>query len=140
MNGPYDDIINSPHHVSPTRPRMPLETRAAQFSPFAALTGYDEAVKETSRLTDERIELDENEMDLLDMKLHILTDRIKDRPKVSITYFVEDEKKDGGNYVTICDRVKKVDSFQRFIVFDNGKRIKIHDILDIECDMFGELL
>lgn len=93
MKDPYEDIIHLPHHVSATRPQMPMSDRAAQFSPFAALTGYDAAIKETGRLTDERIELGEEVRDALNLKQQYLQDVIADQPKISITYFVPDKKK-----------------------------------------------
>ena len=92
----YEDIINLPHHVSPTRPQMPMSDRAAQFAPFAALTGYDAAIKETGRLTDEKIELDEEALTALDMKYQFLMDALDDAPEVTITYFQPDERKAGG--------------------------------------------
>ena len=97
MNNRYDEIINLPHHVSKTRPQMPMSDRAAQFAPFAALTGYDSAIKETGRLTDEKIELDEEALTALDMKYQLLMDTFDDAPEVTITYFQPDERKAGGN-------------------------------------------
>lgn len=140
MTGPYDDIINLPHHVSATRPRMSSENRAAQFSPFAALIGYDEAIKETARFTDERIELDESTIAALDMKLRMLADMIAEHPEIAVTYFQEDEKKEGGEYVTAIGAVKKIDDYKRIIVLMNGEKIKLKDILDIECDLFKSLI
>jgi len=140
MSGPYDDIINLPHHVSATRPQMPSANRAAQFSPFAALTGYDAAIEETGRLTDERIELDEHTIDALNMKMSILADAISDHPKISVTYFRPDERKAGGAYVTVTGAVKKIDDYEGVIVLMNGKKIKIEDILDIECELFKDLI
>ena len=98
MTEKYEDIINLPHHVSKTRPQMSMLERAAQFSPFAALNGYDDAVKETGRLTDERIELGDEERDLLDRKQQYLQEIIADRPEITVTFFVPDEKKPGGSY------------------------------------------
>ena len=106
-NHRYDDIIDLPHHVSATRTRMSMIERAAQFSPFAALTGYDAAIKETWRLTDQRIELSEECRAALDRKQMLLLDHIGDRPEISITYFVPDERKNGGTYVTVTGKVKK---------------------------------
>ena len=100
MNNRYDEIINLPHHVSKTRPQMPMSDRAAQFAPFAALTGYDSAIKETGRLTDERIELDEEALTALDMKYQLLIDALNEAPKVTITYFQPDERKAGGKYAS----------------------------------------
>ncbi|MDL2327824.1 YolD-like family protein [Ruminococcaceae bacterium OttesenSCG-928-A11] len=138
MTGPYDDIINLPHHESPTRPRMPRENRAAQFSPFAAVVGHDAAIKETGRLTDKRIELGESSIAELDMKLLMLADLIDEHPEISITYFLPDEKKEGGAYVTVTGAVKKIDDVQRVILFMDGKSIAITDIMEIECERFGE--
>jgi len=131
MSGLYDDIINLPHHVSATRPRMPIANRAAQFSPFAALTGYDAAIAETARLTDERKELSDDMLETLSMKLGMLEDVIADRPEVSVTYFQKDEKKEGGAYITVTGAVKKIDYYEGVIVLVNGKKINIRDILDI---------
>ena len=100
MNGKYDEIRGLPHHVSKTRPQMPMSDRAAQFAPFAALTGYDSAIKETGRLTDERIELDEGALTALNMRYQLLMDALDEEPEVEITYFKPDERKAGGAYVT----------------------------------------
>ena len=97
-NSKYDSIINLPHHVSKTRPQMPMSDRAAQFAPFAALTGYDSAIKETGRLTDEKIEMDEEALNILNMKFQILVDSLDDEPEVTFTYFKPDERKAGGAY------------------------------------------
>ena len=107
MNNRYDEIINLPHHVSKTRPRMPMSDRAAQFAPFAALTGYDSAIKETGRLTDERIELDEGALTALNMRYQLLMDALDEEPEVEITYFKPDERKAGGEYVTAPARSKR---------------------------------
>jgi len=131
MSGLYDDIINLPHHLSATRPQMPIANRAAQFSPFAALTGYDAAIAETARLTDERKELSDDMLETLSMKLGMLEDVIADRPEVSVTYFQKDEKKEGGAYITVTGAVKKIDYYEGVIVLVNGKKINIRDILDI---------
>lgn len=133
---PYEDIINLPHHVSPTRPRMSRADRAAQFSPFAALSGYGDAVKETARLTGQRIELDESAKAALDEKLRLLAEVIEDRPETAITYFLPDRKKTGGEYVTVSGRVKRADSVQRELVMMNGTRIPVEDILDVTGDLF----
>lgn len=101
MNGKYDEIIDLPHHVSKTRPQMPMSDRAAQFSPFAALTGYDSAIKETGRLTDEKIELGEESLTALNARYQMLMDVLAEGPEVRITYFKPDERKAGGAYVTI---------------------------------------
>ena len=88
MNGKYDEIMGLPHHVSKTRPQMPMSDRASQFAPFAALTGYDAAIKETGRLTDERIELDEGALTALNMRYQLLMDALDEEPEVEITYFL----------------------------------------------------
>ena len=107
----YNDIINLPHHVSATRPQMSMMDRAAQFSPFAALTGYDAAIKETGRLTDEKIELGEEELSILNMKFQLLMDSLDEEPEVHITYFKPDDRKAGGAYLTASGTVKKIDDF-----------------------------
>ena len=131
MSGLYDDIIDLPHPTSERHPRMPMVNRAAQFSPFAALTGYDAAVKETARLTDAKIELTEEEKSILDAKLQLLADRIAGQPTVEFTYFKPDGKKAGGAYLTVSGIVKKIDGFTGEIVLTDGQRIPIEDILDI---------
>lgn len=138
MNGPYDDIINLPHHNSPAHPRMSLTNRAAQFSPFAALTGFESAIEETARHTDKRIELDENSLAALDRKLQLLAKQMSDLPEAAITFFQPDQKKAGGRYLTLVGVVKKVDNYEKSVVLMNGKKIMIADILDIECEMFGK--
>ena len=134
MKGPYDDIIGLPHPTSTKHTRMPISERAAQFSPFAALTGYDAAVKETARLTDSRGELDEDEKAALDLKLHALADRVELYLKASITYFSADKKKAGGAYVTAVGPIKKVDDFKRVVVLTDGTQIPIEDIFEIELE------
>lgn len=136
MKKDYDDIINLPHHVSTTRPQMPIAKRAAQFSPFAALTGYDAAIMETARLTDQRIELGESDVAVLDMKLTLLADRASEHPEVTITYFLADEKKAGGAYVMAAGTVKKVDDVERVIILTGGEAIPIGGILDIQSEIF----
>lgn len=136
MNGPYDDIINLPHHVSKTRPQMPMQDRAAQFSPFAALSGYEETIKEAGRLVGTQVFLDEEELSKLDAKFQILNDRLETFPKVTFTYFMPDEKKDGGAYVTVTGTVKKIDLFARIIDLDGGVRIPMDDIRDMNSEIF----
>ena len=135
----YEDIINLPHHISPTRQQMPMSDRAAQFSPFAALTGYDAAIKETGRLTDERIELDEEALTALDMKYQLLIDAFDDAPEVTITYFQPDERKAGGKYITATGTVKKVDDFERRITMQDGSKIPMDDVLNIDGELFSSL-
>ena len=132
MKGPYDDIIDLPHPTSERHPRMPMVNRAAQFSPFAALTGYDAAVKETARLTDAKVELTEEEKSILDAKLQMLADRLASQPTVKFTYFKSDQKKAGGAYLTVSGTVKRIDGLAGDIVLTDGQRIPIEDILDIQ--------
>ena len=132
----YKDIINLPHHVSKTRPQMSMLDRAAQFSPFAALTGYDDAIKETGRLTDEKIEMDEDRKAALDMKQANLIEMIDEQPEISITYFLPDAKKSGGAYVTVTGNLKLFDEYERLLILTDGKKIPMDDIADIESDLF----
>ena len=127
----YKDIINLPHHVSKKHPQMSIESRAAQFAPFAALTGYSDAIKETSRLTSEKIELDEEIKQDLDNKLKILQDKVHLKPKVTITYFVPDKRKQGGAYLTITGNVKKIDVYNQLIFFTDNTEISIKNIYKI---------
>ena len=135
----YEDIINLPHHVSPSRPQMPMSDRAAQFAPFAALTGYDAAIKETGRLTDERIELDVEALSALDMKYQLLMEALDEAPEVTITYFRPDERKAGGKYVSAVGAVKKIDDFERRITMQDGAKIPMDDVLSIEGELFSVL-
>lgn len=128
----YDDIINLPHHVSAARPHMPMIDRAAQFMPFRALTGYEDAVHETARLTDQKIELTEDEKALLDLRLQELADRLAGSPQVTVTYFQPDVKKAGGAYITVAGQLKKMDDFEGVLILAGGERILIEDILDIQ--------
>lgn len=139
MKGKYDDIINLPHHVSTKRPQMSMQDRAAQFSPFAALTGYDAAVKEAARLTDSRTELSDEELSILNIKFQILLDHLREKPNVSFTYFKPDAKKSGGKYVTLRGIVKKADTFKRLVVMQDDTGIPMDDILDIEGEIFESL-
>ena len=139
MTKAYDDIMNLPHHVSVTHPPMSAIDRAAQFSPFAALTGYDSAIKETARLTDDRVELDEYMKDALSDRLQIITDRIKEHPEVAITYFQPDAKKNGGAYITAFGSVKKIDEYERIVVMTDGTEIPIDEIISIDGQMFESM-
>ena len=132
----YEDILNLPHHVSKTRPQMSMLDRVAQFSPFAALTGYDDAIKETGRLTDEKIEMDEDRKAALDMKQAYLIEMIDEQPEISITYFLPDAKKSGGAYVTVTGNLKRFDEYERLLILTDGKKIPMDDIADIESDLF----
>lgn len=132
----YDDIINLPHHVSIKHQHMSMEMRAAQFAPFAALTGYEDAVKETGRLTSERIELDEEQKVILDEKLKIINDKINQHPRISLTYFIPDMKKEGGRYETVAKEIKKIDEFKHSIIMIDGEEIPINEIIEIGLDIF----
>lgn len=127
----YDDIIDLPRPKSKHEP-MPMSDRAAQFSPFAALTGYGDAIDETARLTDARIELSEEERAELDYKQQYLA--TLDSPTVTVTYFVPDERKSGGAYVTHTGVLKRVDEVERMVVFKGGLRVPLDEVMDIKCE------
>ena len=127
----YDDIIDLPRPKSKHEP-MPMSDRAAQFSPFAALTGYGDAIDETARLTDARIELSEEERAELDYKQQYLA--TLDAPTVTVTYFVPDERKSGGAYVTHTGVLKRVDEVERMVVFKDGLRVPLDEVMDITCE------
>jgi hypothetical protein len=136
MTGSFDDIIHLPHHLSSTRPHMTTIDRAAQFSPFAALTGYDAAIKETARLTGERVELYEDMKDTLSDRLQIIAERIKEHPEVTITYFQPDAKKNGGAYTTAISTALKIDEYERVVVMTDGIAIPIDEIINIDGQIF----
>ena len=136
----YDDIIHLPHHVSKTRPQMSMEDRAAQFSPFAALTGYDAAILETGRLTEDKLELGEEIRAILDRKQKYLAEIIASRPEVTVTYFVPDEKKSGGAYSTVTGFLKRIDEYERELVLTNGRKIQLAAVFDIESAEFENIL
>lgn len=139
MKTPYDDIINLPHHISETRPRMPVYDRAAQFSPFAAIVGYEAAVTETGRLTDRKVELDEGEKEAINEQLNLILEHIDERPQISVTYFVPDKKKTGGEYITTGGTVKKIDDYSRLVLLCDGASIPIDEIIRIEGSLFQPL-
>ena len=132
MNRNYDDIIGLPHSEPQTHPRMSLHDRAAQFSPFAALTGHSAAIAETGRLTDRRVELDEYEMAQVDAELQRLQELLPGRPTASITYFVPDERKNGGSYQTVTGEVKRIDAVAGIIQMTDRQCIPIADVFSIE--------
>ena len=136
----YEDIFDLPHHVSKTRPQMSMLDRAAQFSPFAALTGYDSAINETGRLTNEKLELDEDTRAVLDRKQAYLLEMISEQPEVTITYFLPDEKKTGGAYVSVNGNLKRIDDYERMLILADGRKIPMEDIADIECELFRDIL
>ena len=131
----YDDILNTPWPQPGKRARMSVEDRAAQFAPFAALTGYGAALQETARLTEQRAELTESEKADLDRRLQLLSDHLAAQPEITVTYFRPDERKDGGAYVTVTDIVKKIDPYERVLVLQSGLCIAI----DLICAMDGAL-
>lgn len=133
----YDDIIDLPHHISPTRPRMSVRDRAAQFAPFAALTGHDAVIAETARLTDACTELDESEKSILNEKLQMILEHIDDAPEVTITYFVPDARKSGGAYVSLTGQVKKIDEYEHQVIMTDGAAIAIDSIYAIESRLFN---
>ena len=130
--GKYDDIISLPHPVSKTHPPMPRAERAAQFSSFAALTGYEEIVAESARLTETRAELDRDALEALDGALRALAAEIETRPEAELRYFVPDEKKAGGRYETLRGRVKKIDEQASLLLLEAGKKIPLGNIVSIE--------
>lgn len=132
----YDDIIHLPHPEPTTCPRMAMENRAAQFSPFAALTGYDAATREEARLVDMKQVLSEDMIDMIDAKLAIIEQHIKEQPNIAVTYFLPDEKKAGGRYATVSGNVRKLDGTGHVIIMVDGTRIPIGDIRYIESDLF----
>ena len=134
--GPYDDIINLPHHVSARHPQMPLKDRAAQFSPFAALTGYAGEVAEAARMTETKIELTEDQRAMLDERLCLLEDILPERPDVAFTYFIPDQRKQGGAYTTVTGKLKRLDRIEQNILLTNGIAIPVNDLLEVESEIW----
>ena len=132
----YDDMIYLPNPTPTCKPRMSLHDRAAQFSPFAALTGYEDAVEETARLTDTRLELSEDMKTILNEKMQMIVDNLDSEPVVIITYFAPDKKKSGGAYVDVTGVVKEIDEYERCIVMTDKKKIPIEQVRAIEGDLF----
>lgn len=133
----YKDIINLPHKQSSRRPQMSRIDRAAQFAPFAALTGYDDAIKETGRLTDNEVDLSEESLNQLNLKFRVLLEMVDKDVEVAITYFVPDQAKSGGAYVTARGYVKKFDEYERLITMSDGIKIPMDKVLSIESDIFN---
>jgi len=133
-NHKYDDIINEPHHKSKKHPPMSLYARSAQFAPFAALTGYEEAVYETAREVESKIEIDDELKNILDSKIQLMQEQIKKRSEVVFTYFVPDLNKNGGSYITITGIVKKIDTCNQIILLEDKTEIPINDIIDIKIE------
>ena len=136
---PYEDIVDLPHHVSRKHPQPTMADRAARFAPFAAITGYEEMVLEEARITDDRIELDENSKAALNEKLNMILEFIDEQPEVSITYFEPDMRKAGGAYITVIGTVKRIDEYEHLVIMTDGKKIRIDDIFGLESDLFYSL-
>ena len=136
---PYEDILHLPHHTSRTRTPMPMSDRAAQFSPFSALTGYNDAVTETARLTDEKTELNEEALTVLNRKYQILAGHLDEEPEITITYFKPDGKKAGGAYAVVEGTVKRLDPVEHTIVMENGIKIPMEDVVDLDVEGFQKL-
>lgn len=132
MTNSYEDILHLPHHVSPTRPQMSMEDRAAQFSPFAALVGYDAAIDETARQTEAQIVLSEDRKAELDLVMQQLLRQLDRKPEVAVRYFVPDERKAEGAYLHTIGRVKKIDFFTRVLFFTDGIQIPLDNIIELE--------
>lgn len=136
--GNYDDIINLPRHQSLAHKHMSMNDRAAQFLPFAALTGYDASILETARLTAEKKVLSNEDKLEISNQINILNSHIKERPTVYITHFVPDSKKDGGCYQVIEGKIKKIDDYTKQIIFENNVRIDINCIYSIKSSIIDE--
>lgn len=137
--GNYDDIINLPHHESTKHPKMPALDRAAQFLPFAALSGHNAAVRETARLTDMKLELDESQKDKLNERLQIIKGQTTPKAEIMITYFVPDTKKNGGAYLTVTGFIRKIDESLHQVIMENGTLIPMDDIYEIEGILFDDI-
>ena len=139
MGGPYDDMIDLPHPSSKKHPRMSIRDRAAIFSPFAALSGHGAAIVETARLTDRRMELDEDTKEELDQKQAVLMEHIEEQPEVTVTWFQPDERKEGGAYLTVTGRLKKLDKIRRVLVLTDGTKILLANVVELESEYFQGL-
>lgn len=138
-NFPYEDIVNLPPHISKKHPQPTMMDRAARFAPFAAITGYEEMVLEEARITEERIDLDEGTLSILNEKLNMIQEFIDEEPEVTITYFEPDKKKSGGAYIDITGTVKRIDEYEHLVIMTDGKKIRIEDIYGLESDLFYSL-
>ena len=136
---PYEDIVNLPPHISKKHPQPSMMDRAARFAPFAAITGYEEMVLEEARVTEERIDLDEGTLSLLNEKLNMIQEFLDEEPEVTITYFEPDKKKSGGAYISITGTVKRIDEYEHLVILTDGKKIRIEDIYALESDLFYSL-
>ncbi|OUP55222.1 hypothetical protein [Pseudoflavonifractor sp. An184] len=139
MSGKYDDMLHLPHPTSARHPRMPIAERAAIFSPFAALSGHAGAIAETARLTDQKMELDEDTKAELDRRQAVLLEHIAEQPEVTVTWFQPDERKDGGAYFTTTGRLKKINEMNRVLILLDGTSIPLEDVADLESNCFQNL-
>lgn len=136
---PYEDIVNLPPHISKKHPQPTMLERAARFAPFAAITGYEEMVLEEARVTDERVELDEGTLSLLNEKLNMIQEFLNEEPEIKILYFEPDKMKSGGAYVTAAGVVKRIDEYEQLVIMTDGTKIRIGDIYGLESDLFYSL-
>lgn len=130
----YDDIINLPHPISAAHPQMSMLERAAQFSPFAALSGHSDAIRETARLTDEFSDLDENSRENLDRKLAFLQEHLREQPEVTVMFFQPDSRKKGGSYQSVSGIIKKVDTYERRLIMSDGTALPMEYVIQIDID------
>ena len=133
---PYEDIIDLPPHISKKHPQPTMMERAARFSPFAAVTGYEDMVQEEARYTIEKADLDESAKEKISEKLGVLVQYLREKPQVTITYFKPDHSKNGGEYVDVTGAVKHIDEYRRVVIMENGDIIYIEDIYDIQGKIF----
>lgn len=131
MNEDYSDIINLPHHRSRNHTPMSMMARAAQFAPFAALSGYDAVINETARLTDSRLELEDYDNDRLNRRMAELMDSENTHPEVTVSFFMPDSRKKGGSYRSITARLKKIDTYEKLLIMEDGTAIPFANIMDI---------
>ena len=136
---PYEDIVNLPPHISKKHSQPTMLERAARFAPFAAITGYEEMVLEEARVTEERIELDEGTLAMLNEKLNIIHESLDSEPVIQITYFEPDKKKSGGAYISVTGTVKRIDEYERLVIMSDGKKIRIDEIFGLEGKLFDSL-
>ena len=136
----YDDIINIKNYKSRKRPQMSIYNRSAQFSPFAALTGYEESIDEASRITLSKLTISQDDKKILDIKFNILNDNLNEKPLVNIIYFIDDLKKQGGKYINKEGYIKKFDYVEKLIILDDNTKINIKNIIDIESEIFDNYL
>ena len=136
---PYEDIVNLPRHISKVHPQATMADRAARFSPFAAISGYEDMVKEAARVTEERIDITDATKAALNEKLNMILEFLDEQPEVTITYFEPDKKKDGGAYISITGTVKRIDEYERIVLMSDDKKIRIDEIYAIESDLFYSL-